>query len=87
MDQKGSGVSPEITLRSIIRLYQDPETNPKRKEASVTARYYSHRYASHIATQAMELEKVLEKTMKKLSDKPICEVIRMELKDTAFNIV
>ena len=56
MEQKKSGVSPEITLRSIIRLYQDPNTNPKKKEAFVTARNYSDRYAAHIATHAKELE-------------------------------
>ena len=87
IDQKRSGISPDITLRSVIKLYQDSSTNPKLIQASVTATNYSERYASHIAAYAKELETVLSKRMKKILDKPMCEVIRMELKDAAFHIV
>ena len=82
-----NGIDPDVTLRVMLKLYQDPDTNPKRNQASVTASNYSERYAKHIATHAKDLEAVLEKRMKVLLDKSLCDVIRLELKDVAILIV
>ena len=70
----------------MLKHYQDPETNPKRNQASVTATSYSDWYALHTARHALDLEELMDKKMRKLLDKPMCEVIRLELKDAAIVI-
>ncbi len=82
-----NGIDPDVTLRVLLKLYQDPDTNPKRNQASVTASNYSERYAKHTATHAKDLEDVLQKRVKVLLDKPMSDVIRLELKDAAILIV
>ena len=86
IDRMRTGIDTDINLRTMLKLYQDPETNPKRNQASVTTTNYSDRYALHIATHAKNLEKVLDKRMRTLLEKPMCEVIRIELKDAAIVI-
>ncbi len=85
--QMMNGIDPDVTLRVLLKLYQDPDTNPKRNQASVTASNYSELYAKHTATHAKDLEDVLQKRVKVLLDKPMSDVIRLELKDAAIFIV
>jgi len=86
IDRMRTGIDTDVTIRTMLKLYQDPETNPKRNQASVTATSYSDRYALHTARHALDLEDLMDKKMRKLLDKPMCEVIRLELKDAAIVI-
>ncbi len=87
IDKLRSGIDSSVTLRDLVKLYQDPQTNPKRKQASVTTAFYSDRYALHTARHAKDLEAVLDKSMKKFLDKPLFQIIRYEVKQAAIAIV
>jgi len=87
IDTLRSGVNSSVTLREVIKLYQNPETNPKRKQAVITTAFYSDRYASHTARHAKDLESVLDRSMRKLLDKPLYLIIRYDVKQAAMAIV
>ena len=86
-DKLRSGVDSSITVREILSLYKDPQTNPKWKQAQVTMEHYSDRYASHVARNAKDLEILLEESMKKFLNKPLYSVNRLEIKNVANAIV
>lgn len=86
IDKQRSGIDTTTTVRDALKLYQDPETNPKRRQAAVTTAFYSDRYALHTARHAKDLEKVLNKKMKKFLDKPLSVVIRYEIKQASIAI-
>jgi integrase len=87
IDKQRSGIDTTTTVREALKLYQDPETNPKRRQATVTTSFYSDRYALHTARHAKDLETVLNKSMKKFLDKPLSLVLRYEIKQAAVAIV
>lgn len=86
IDKQRSGIDTTTTVREALKLYQDPETNPKRRQATVTTSFYSDRYALHTARHAKDLEEVLNKSMKKFLDKPLSLLIRYEIKQAAVAI-
>ncbi len=65
MDTLRSGIDSTITVREVLTLYKDPQTNPKWKQAQVTLEHYSDRYALHVAMNAKNLETLIEGSMKK----------------------
>ena len=87
IDRLRSGVDTHSTLRNMLRLYQNSDTNPKRQQAVTTQANYTDRYAIHTARHAKDLEAVLEKGMRKMIDKPLCQIIRLDIKEAVFAIV
>ncbi len=65
MDTLRSGIDSAVTVREVLTLYKDPQTNPKWKQAQVTLEHYSDRYALYVARNAKDLETLLEGSMKK----------------------
>ena len=87
MDTLRSGIDSAVTVREVLALYKDPQTNPKWKQAQVTLEHYSDRYALHVARNAKDLETLLEGSMKKFLNKPLYSVNRLEIKNVANTIV
>ncbi len=86
IDHLQRGGYTEFTLRNIITLYTDPETNPRRRDALTTDKSYGDKYASHIAFEATELLEALE-TIPGFLDKPLYIYSRRDIKDAAQHIV
>lgn len=76
-----------MTLGELIKLYTDPATNPRYKEAKVNTTNYTHRYALLTARNMSGLLKVLEERTPTLLTLQLCDLIRRDIKDIAAEIV
>ena len=58
-DTLRSGIESAVTVREVLALYKDPQTNPKWKQSQVTMGHYSDRHALHLARNTKDLERPL----------------------------
>lgn len=84
VDRLQSGIDDEMSLRKILHLYTDPDTNPRKRDASITNKNYGSRYAANVATDANTLLSTLDAN---LLDRPLYSISRRMLKDAAHTLV
>lgn len=75
------------THASVLASFMDPETNPRYKDARITGKQYTARYADMIAVKPAELDSLLSKGIPSLYYKPIEEVSRKECKTIMYFLV
>ena len=71
------------TLREIVKLYTDTDTNPRFADKQATGGQYGHRYASHVTRDA---KTILGLSLPML-DLPLHRISRRHVKDAAITIV
>ena len=74
-----------MTLAELIRLYESPATNPRRKEALVAGTNYTLQYAQMTARNAKELTKLLDTTT--YLKMQLVDLQKRDIKDIASIIV
>ena len=75
------------TLRSVIELYADPETNPKYQECLLDGRTYSIGYARQVALKARQLIESLGKVAPELLSKKIDMFLTSDIKNIKLAIL
>lgn len=76
-----------ITLSDIISLYEDPSTNPRKKQADIDGTSYGIGHAKHVAYLARKLRSEMEKLCPKFLNLKIVKITRMDLKTLKTLIV
>jgi hypothetical protein len=79
------GTRSRTTLSELLKLYEDPATNPRRKEALVAGTNYTMQYALMNARNAKELARLLQATP--YLSMQISQLQKRDIKDIASIIV
>jgi len=87
VDKLGVGCDPNRTLREILMLYQNPDTNPRLRDARMSGGQYGPRYIGKITRDSKSLIAVMDKRKRKLLDTAMFEIPRVELKFVGTIIV
>ena len=74
-----------MTLAELVKLYEDPATNPRRKEALVAGTNYTLQYAQMTARNARELTRLLSTTT--YLNMQLIDLQKRDIKDIASIIV
>ena len=74
-------------LREIARLFLDPDTNPRRREAMVAQKSYGLDHARNVARHTSYLIDICDKRLPGILDRPVAELGRRDVKDIAEAIV
>lgn len=74
-------------LREIARLFLDPDTNPRRREALVAKKSYGLDHARNVARHTSYLIDICDKRLPGILDRPVAELGRRDVKDIAEAIV
>lgn len=75
------------SFRDIARLFLDPETNPRRREALVAKKSYGMDHARNVARHTSYLIDICDRLMPGILDRPVAELGRRDIKDIAEAIV
>lgn len=86
IDSLQYGASADDTLRAVLRLYLDPETNPRYQDAITTGAPFSLRHARNVTNSAKALFSTLDEIPGYLN-KPLYAYSRRDIKDAARFLV
>ena len=75
-----NGLLSDAKLKDLLRLYEDPETNPRYKQAQVEGRNYGKSYARHVATYARQISELLKEKAPRLLSKMVCNITKLDVK-------
>lgn len=75
-----NGLLSDAKLKDLLRLYEDPETNPRYKQAQVEGRNYGKSYARHVATYARQIDELLKEKAPRLLTKMVCNITKLDVK-------
>lgn len=68
------------TLKEVISLYENTETNPRYHQAKIDGSHYGTEHASRVSTHAKWLNETLAVEAPKIINKPISEITRLDMK-------
>ncbi len=75
-----NGLLSDAKLKDLLKLYEDPETNPRYKQAKVEGRNYGKSYAKHVATYARQIDELLKEKAPRLLTKMVCNITKLDVK-------
>lgn len=75
-----NGLSSDAKLRDLLKLYEDPETNPRYRQAKVEGRSYGKSYARHVAAYACQIEDLLRRKAPRILTKMVCNITKLDVK-------
>jgi integrase len=68
------------SFRDVARLYLDPQTNPRMKEALIAEHRYSMEHALNVARYTRYMISVCDEHLPGILDKPIAELTKLDVK-------
>jgi len=74
----------DISLKDWLEKFTDPATNPRGRDALISGKNYSQRYALHVAHEAKELISCIPP---KLLKTPLFQLSRKNIKDCGIDII
>lgn len=78
--RKTRGLAEDASFLDVLRLYQNPETNPRRTQYLQEGRSYGNRYARQVAAAARNLERILMAKAPVIIRKRIWQIAKIEIK-------
>ena len=82
-----TGKESSKTLAWVVAKFCDPDTNPRFRDAKITGKQYTARYAGMIASRADELDAMLGKGLPGIYRKPIETLTRKDCRDIMYYLV
>ena len=68
-----------MTVKSMLHLYNDPKTNPRRIASKITGESYGEDYANEMARQSKDIEKILADKQPKILAKKVAELTSLDI--------
>lgn len=77
---KLSGLSANATLKDVLMLYEDPEKNPRYRQAKIEGRSYGKAYARHVAAYTRQILDLFSAKAPRLLKKKMSAITKLDVK-------
>lgn len=74
----GQTSSPLMTVSQLIKMYENPASNPRMESAKLSGSSYGQGHALHVAILAKQLREAFEQYLPAMLDKKICDVQKVD---------
>lgn len=75
-----NGLSSDAKLKDVLALYENPETNPRFKQARIEGRSYGKAYAKHVASYTKQILELFRRKAPRLLNKHMCEISKLDVR-------
>lgn len=75
-----SGLSGNATLKDVLMLYEDPEKNPRYRQAKIEGRNYGKAYARHVAAYSRQILELFLSKAPRLLKKKMSTITKLDVK-------
>ena len=72
-------MDPSMTVCTMLRLYNDPDTNPRRNSSRITGESYGEDYAREMSRQSKDMERLLRARQPRILNKRVSELSALDM--------